>query len=104
MKQFISSESIDVATIHGIPVNKELKARMAINKKRSSVKFTLYIEASKYDWFYIDYYMGAINVASTDKTFNELIKTKGAKLSKGKFRIRMASPRTVDLFLVKTKE
>ena len=104
MKQFISSESIDVATIHGIPVNKELKARMAINKRRSSVKFTLYIEASKYDWFYIDYYMGAINVASTDKTFNELIKTKGAKLSKGKFRIRMASPRTVDLFLVKTKE
>lgn len=100
-RQFIGLEPIHIATINGKHVNKALKARIAITKRRSSVKFTLYLEASKYDWFYIDYYMGALNLASTDKTFNELIKTQGAKMSKGKFRIRPASPRTVGMFLTK---
>lgn len=98
-RQFIGLDPIHLATINGNQVNKVLKARLAITKRRSSTKFTLYLEVSKYDWFYIDYYLGAINVASTDKTFNDLIKTKGIKLNKGKFRIRTASPRTVGLFL-----
>jgi hypothetical protein len=100
-RQFIGLEPIHIATINGNHVNKALKARMSITKRRSSVKFTLYLEASKYDWFYMDYYMGALNVASTDKIFNELIKTQGSKMSKGKFRIRPASPRSVGLFLTK---
>jgi hypothetical protein len=100
-RQFIGLEPIHISTINGKQVNKALKARVAITKRRSSTKFTIYLEASKYDWFYIDYYMGALNVASTDKTFNDIIKTQGAKMSKGKFRIRPASPRTVGLFLTK---
>jgi hypothetical protein len=100
-RQFISLDPIHIATINGNQVNKVLKSRMAITKRRSSTKFTIYLEASKYDWFYIDYYMGALSVASTDKTFNDIIKTQGPKMSKGKFRIRPASPRTVGLFLSK---
>ncbi|MDG1045983.1 MAG: hypothetical protein P8P81_05215 [Bacteroidia bacterium] len=100
-RQFIGLEPIHIASINGKQVNKALKARMAITKRRSSIKFTLYLEASKYDWFYIDYYMGALTVASTDKTFNDIIKTQGVKMSKGKFRIRPASPRSVGLFLTK---
>lgn len=100
-RQFISLDPIHIATINGNQVNKVLKSRMAITKRRTSTKFTLYLEASKYDWFYIDYYMGALSVASTDKSFNDIIKTQGPKMSKGKFRIRPASPRTVGLFLSK---
>ena len=100
-RQYISLEPIHIATIDGYQVNKVLKSRMAITKRRSGTKFTLYLEASKYDWFYIDYYMGSISIASTDKTFNDIIKLQGPKMSKGKFRIRTASPRTVGLFLSK---
>ena len=61
----------------------------------------MYIEISKYDWFYIDYYLGSLNVYSTDKEFNDLILEEGPKMSKGRFRIRRASPRTVTRFLDK---
>jgi hypothetical protein len=72
-----------------------------ITKRRSTTRYTLYFEVSKYDWFYIDYYMGSVSVASTDKEFNDLITTEGAKMSEGKFRIRPTSPRAVANFLTK---
>ena len=100
-KQFISREPLHIATIKGLQVNKAVESRVAITKRRSSTRYTFYIEVSKYDWFYIDYYMGSVTVASTDKEFNDIIKEKGPKMNKGKFRIRTASPRTVALFLTK---
>jgi hypothetical protein len=100
-RQFISREPIHIATIKDEQVNKVIDSRIAITKRRSSTRYTFYLEVSSYDWFYIDYYMGGITVASTDKEFNEIIKKEGPRMSKGKFRIRTASPRTVSLFLTK---
>lgn len=100
-KQFLSYEPIHVATINGKQVNRQINSRVAITKRRSSTRYTIYLEVSKYDWFYIDYYMGSVTVASTDKEFNDIIKDKGPKMNKGKFRIRTASPRTVANFLSK---
>ena len=100
-KQFLSYEPVHIATINGKQVNKAIDSRIAITKRRSSTRYTFYFEVSKYDWFYIDYYMGSITVASTDKEFNDIIKEKGPKMNKGKFRIRTASPRTVANFLTK---
>jgi hypothetical protein len=100
-RQFLSYDPIHVATINGQQVNRQIDARVAITKRRSSTKYTIYLEVSKYDWFYIDYYMGSVTVASTDKDFNDIIKEDGPKLNKGRFRIRSASPRTVARFLSK---
>jgi hypothetical protein len=99
--QFISMEPIQIATIAGKQVNKTIDARIVITKRRSTTRYTLYFEVSKYDWFYIDYYMGSVTVASTDKEFNDIIKEKGPKMNEGKFRIRTASPRSVSNFLNK---
>jgi len=100
-RQFLSYEPIHIATINGQQVNKQFDSRIAITKRRSSTRYTIYLEVSKYDWFYIDYYLGSVTVTSTDKAFNDIIKEKGPKMSKGKFRIRSASPRTVANFLSK---
>ena len=100
-RSFVSFEPVEIATINGQQINKSVDARIVINKRRSGTRYTMYLEVSKYDWFYIDYYMGALTVASTDKEFNDIIKDKGAKMSQGKFRIRTASPRTVANFLTK---
>ena len=100
-KQFISYDPIHIATISGKQVNKQVDARIAISKRRSSTRYTFYMEVTKYDWFYIDYYLGSVTVGSTDKEFNALLKEKGPKMNKGKFRIRTASPRTVSSFLSK---
>tara|TARA_B110000902_G_scaffold6928_1_gene8259 strand:+ start:20728 stop:25113 length:4386 start_codon:yes stop_codon:yes gene_type:complete len=100
-RQFLSYEPIHVATINGKQINKQIDSRITITKRRSSTRYTIYLEVSKYDWFYIDYYLGSVTVTSTDKEFNDIIKEKGAKMNKGKFRIRSASPRTVANFLSK---
>jgi len=100
-RQFLCLEPVHIATIDGKQVNKAIESRIAISKRRSTTRYTFYFEVSKYDWFYIDYYMGSVTVASTDKEFNDIIKEKGPKMSGGKFRIRTASPRTVANFLNK---
>ncbi len=100
-RQFISREPMHIATINGNQVNTVIDSRIALTKRRSSTRYTFYFEVSSYDWFYIDYYMGGITVASTDKEFNQIIKDQAPKMNKGKFRIRTASPRTVALFLSK---
>ena len=100
-RQFLSYDPIHVATVNGQQVNRQIDARVAITKRRSNTRYTIYLEISKYDWFYIDYYIGSVTVASTDKEFNDIIKEKGPKMSEGRFRIRSASPRTVANFLSK---
>ena len=101
LKSFVSRDPMHLATINGKQINKAIPARLMITKKRSGTRYTWYLEVSKYDWFYIDYYLGSLNVASTDKVFNDIIKDKGPKMSKGRFRIRTASPRTVANWLTK---
>ncbi len=101
LKSFVALDPIHLATVNGEQINKVLEAKIQITKRRSGVRYTMYIEASNYDWFYIDYYMGALNVLSTDKEFNDILREKGPKMNKGRFRIRMASPRTVANFLAK---
>ena len=100
-KSFVSFEPLQIATINGKQVNVQLDSRIQIVKRRSGTRYTMYVEVSKYDWFYIDYYLGSLNVYSTDKEFNDIIFEQGPKLSKGRFRIRSASPRTVTRFLDK---
>jgi len=100
-QSFVSFEPVHIATINGEQINRQINSRMVINRKRSGTRYTLYLEVSKYDWFYIDYYLGSLNVASTDLEFNQIIKDQGPKMSKGKFRIRSATARTVASFLNK---
>jgi hypothetical protein len=101
LKSFVAVDPLHLATINGQQINKVLESKVQITKRRSGVRYTMYIEASKYDWFYIDYYMGSLNVISTDKEFNDILKEKGPKMNKGRFRVRSASPRTVANFLAK---
>lgn len=101
LEAFYADEEMHLATINGQDINKAIPAKLLITKKRSGTRYTWYLEVSPYDWFYIDYYLGSLNVASTDKEFNDYIKEKGVKMSKGRFRIRMASPRTVANWLSK---
>lgn len=100
-RSFVSFEPVQIATINGTQINKQVDARLQFEKRRSTTKYYFYIEISKYDWFYIEYYMGSLSLYSTDKEFNDIIRDQGPKLSKGRFRIRTASPRTVTRFLEK---
>ncbi|MBR9860824.1 hypothetical protein GYB22_08765 [bacterium] len=96
---FISLDPIQIAMINGTQINRTVDAKMAIVKRRSSIRYTIYIQVTKYDWFYIDYYNQTLYVTSTDKEFNEAIQLKGPKMSQGRFQVRTASSRTVTRFL-----
>jgi hypothetical protein len=103
-RSYVSWDPIYIATVKGQQVNKEFDARIQMTQRRSGTRLTMYIEVTKYDWFYIDYYLGSLTVTSTDKQFNDALLDGARKLSKGKFRIRPATPRTVTRWLDKLGE
>jgi hypothetical protein len=98
-KAFISLEPIQIAMINGQQINKLINAKIAIVKRNRTWRYTIYIEVSKYDWFFIDYYNGTLFVTSTDKEFNDAVILKGPKLSEGRFQVRPATARTVGRYL-----
>ena len=98
-RAFISLEPIQIAMINGEQINKVVDAKLAIVKRHRTWRYTLYIEVSKYDWFYIDYYTGTLYTTSTDKEYNDAVVLKGPKLSEGRFKVRPTSARTVGRYL-----
>lgn len=100
-KAFVSLDPVHFATIKNEQVNKQVNSRMAVIRQRSGTRFIWKVEVSTYDWFFFEYYRGTLYVYSTDKEFNDAVKSKGRKLSKGKYKIRMTTPRTVSQKLLK---
>lgn len=96
---FVSYSPVAIASVNGEAVNKEFNSRMLIQRKRSGTRIVLYIEISKYDWFFIEYYRGNLMVYSTDKEFNDAIIEGGSKLSEKGYVIRRATPQTATRFL-----
>lgn len=92
---FVSYSPVSIANINNEVVNKEFNSRLMIQQRRSGTRIVLYIEVTKYDWFYFEYYRGNLMVYSTDKEFNQAIIEKGRKLSGNGYVIRPASPRSV---------
>ncbi len=95
----VGNGPIELANIKGEPINKTFDSKILITRKRSGTRMTFYMEVSKYDWFYFDFFRGVLTVYSTDKEFNDAIVLKTKKINQRGYQVRLSSPRTVTKFL-----
>ena len=100
-KSWFSASPIGVSVINGQQINKRFNSRMQMQVKRSGVSLKIYIEVSKYDWFYFEYFRNNLVAISTDKEFNDLIRDKFNEVQKSDYSIRPGTTRTVAKFVEK---
>jgi len=103
-RSWFSTSPIGVSVINGQQINKKLNSRMQMQIGRSGVRLKIYIEVSKYDWFYFEYFRNNLSVVSTDKEFNDLIRDKYTEVQKVDYTLRLATTRTVSKFIEKFDE
>ncbi|MFM9946143.1 MAG: hypothetical protein ACKVQB_13015, partial [Bacteroidia bacterium] len=103
-KSWFSTSPIGVSVINGQQINKRFNSRMQMQILRSGVRLKIYIEISKYDWFYFEYYRNNLVAISTDKEFNDLIRDKYSEVQKPDYNIRPGTTRTVSKFVEKFDE
>lgn len=93
---FAGYDPIEIASIKDKSINQAFDSRILIEQKRSGTLIILYIQVSKYDWFYFEYQRGNLFIGSTDKEFNEALRDKAGKINKQGYILRPASPTKVD--------
>ncbi|MFT5724818.1 MAG: hypothetical protein ACI9JN_001941 [Bacteroidia bacterium] len=89
---FVSKTPINLATLHGKQINKQLNAYVIIEKRRSGTRIALYFEVTKYDYFYFEYQRGNVFVYSTDKDFNLILRQRASKVNERGYTVRAGSP------------
>jgi hypothetical protein len=95
----ISNEPIELASVQGTAINKKFNSKIMMTRKRSGTRLIIYMEVSKYDWFYFDYARGILSVYSTDKEFNDAVIQKSKKINERGYVLKMASPRNITKFI-----
>ena len=100
-KSWFSASPIGVSVINGQQINKRFNSRMQMQVKRSGVSLKIYMEVSKYDWFYFEYFRNNLVAISTDKEFNDLRRDKFNEVQKADYTIRPGTTRTVAKFVEK---
>lgn len=100
-RSMVLNGPVGIATVNGKYIGRQFDAKGELNTKRSGTKLTMYIEVTKFDWFYFEYFRGNLMVYSTDKDFNQAVLDGMKKLNKKGHIIRPASPSTVTRFIDK---
>lgn len=103
-KSWFSTSPVGISVINKQQINKSFNSRMQMQIKRSGASFKIYIELSKYDWFYFEYFRNNLVAISSDKEFNDLIRDKYSEVQKTNYTIRPGTTRTVSKFIEKFDE
>ncbi len=90
-KSYISQGPIGIGSINKAQINKYVNGYIEIVKKRSGDEITVYLEPEESEWYFFNYRRGIMQIISSDKIFNEIIretkpedrkmKTKGKEMS-----------------------
>jgi len=83
-RSFISTGSIGIATIKDEIVNRYLKGKIEMTKKRNGDEFTFYLEITPNDWFFFNYRNNIMQFLSSDLDLNDKIKE--AQLNRKEFK------------------
>lgn len=92
-RSFISEGDINLNSIDKNKIERKLKGRIELTKKRSGDDLTLYMQTSEGSWYFFKYQRGVLFVLSSDPLFNQYVKENMDKISKkeSNFALRQAS-------------
>lgn len=72
-KSYQSIGEIGIGNINDTQLNKSVKGKVELNKKRSGNRLTMYLEIDKSNWFFFEYHHGVMFVRSSNEEFNNLL-------------------------------
>ncbi|MEG2177648.1 MAG: hypothetical protein RRY15_02065, partial [Bacteroidales bacterium] len=97
---YISSGKINLASIGKTSINKQIKAYIQLTKNRKGDVVDLYLEASRYEWYYLNYTNGLLQIMSSKIEFNDAIDLmKPSKRKKGNLEYTLSTQRKKNDFV-----
>ncbi|WP_321316995.1 hypothetical protein [Labilibaculum sp.] len=72
-KAYQSIGEIGIGNINDKQINKSVKGKIELNKKRSGNRLTMYLEIDKSTWFFFEYHHGVMFVRSSNEEFNTIL-------------------------------
>ncbi len=100
-RKFIGTGSITMPLFNGTIINKSYTATVAIEKKRSADKITIYLVADNGEYIFIEYAAGTMFIASNNAELNTAVTLASEKYLDPEFTLRLGSEKMKDKFLLK---
>jgi hypothetical protein len=72
-KAYQSIGNIGIGNINGKQINKSVKGKVEIDKKRSGNRISIYLELDESNWYFFEYHHGVMFVRSSNGDFNTII-------------------------------
>lgn len=95
----------ELLTVGPNRINKKMKIYAQITRGRRGDVVNIYIEGSRYNWYYFNYADHVLQVISSDQSFNEAIdKLKPGKRRKGKFQYTLSTMRKKNIFVTEFED
>lgn len=108
---YVSTGDIGIGTVRKTQVNKLVKGKIALWKKRTGDIMDIYLEIDNANWYYFRYTKGLLTAVSADPNFNKIIQDlkgdkKELKTERGQtpYQFSIGSEQQKNLFLRKLKE
>jgi hypothetical protein len=91
-RSLISIGNIGINSLEKFRLERMVKGRLEMTKRRSGDDFVLYIESPQNgSWYFFKYQRNILYVVASDALFNQYIKDNIDKLSKDEFKLRQAN-------------
>ena len=95
----------ELLTVGPHRIDKKMKVYAQISRGRRGDVINIYIEGSRYNWYYFNYADHILQVLSSDKDFNDAIeKIKPGKRRKGKFQYTLSTMRKKNIFVAEFED
>jgi hypothetical protein len=91
-RSLISDGDLGINSFEKYRLERKVKGRLEITKRRTGDDFVLYIQApNNGSWYYFKYQKNILYIVASDLLFNQYIKDNIDKLSKDEFKLRQAN-------------
>ncbi len=91
-RSLISDGEMGINSFEKYRLERKVKGRLEITKRRTGDDFVLYIQSPKNgSWYFFKYQKNILYIVSSDLLFNQYIKDNMEKLSKDEFKMRQAN-------------
>ena len=87
-RSLVSVGDITFNSFDKYKLERAIKAKMEITKRRSGDEFQLYFESPQGGWYYFKYAKGVMYTVSSDKNYNTLINNDYKKVNTPEFKLR----------------
>lgn len=104
LRGMYSNDLISIASIAGKPINKDMKAIVLLEHKRSGQNMYMYLDLGANDYLYINLTKTVAYIYCSDQNMQQVLSNTADKIKADNFFVRPATDRQVDRFLRRFEE